>query len=441
MAAAAAVVSAAAATPVDTQTLVIAAVHSIQRADPSAGVAMRALLKWDLELTTVQVETVFHAHLIRKHDNSAEALSESARELLVRFHNLHAARNVGRIDTRPVSGGLHQELLNEFPEIQQSILDQAKYLPSTTAAKESDTVKRKVPEEVDVAEASPVQKKSRATATAATDDRTIAQVKADIHRVEQELEALLRKEKELKAAAASSSSTAAATATPAVLAPTLKQSTLLSAFGVTTTNPSVTVSIIGTAGRKEDGPKMSAALFDRMCTAASRIIQDEWKLSPGMVQLVSGGAAWADHVAVKLYIGSVLGAVAHRNGDESMFAGLTVHLPCAMNEIKSSAPTAVDTGSSDWKSNPGRLMNQLHREFTAKLGRNTMVDILAARAYGAKLTVSNGFHARNAIVATSKYVLAFTWGEGDTPKDGGTKFTWDKAKTLYKRHVPLKTLL
>ena len=57
---------------------------------------------------------------------------------------------------------------------------------------------------------------------------------------------------------------------------------------------------------------------------------------------------------------------------------------------------------------------------------------------GAKLFAHNGFHERNSHVATSDYLLAFTWGSGDVPMEGGTMDTWKKSRGR-KCHVSLQS--
>jgi hypothetical protein len=210
-----------------------------------------------------------------------------------------------------------------------------------------------------------------------------------------------------------------------------------------------TVSIIGTAGRKEDGAKLNKEVFLTMCDTARRVITVDWKLAPEKVRLVSGGSAWADHVAVRLYLDSVF---SHCFGDDCAapaFGGLTLYLPCALDRSKAKAPRAVDTGSAQWQTNPGRVLNQLHAVFAKELGSDASpyADMIAAEALGAKLDCSAaGFHKRNSLVARSDYLLAFTWGtDSKQPKDGGTLDTWNKSKAMKNkrvimRHIPLGTM-
>jgi hypothetical protein len=75
------------------------------------------------------------------------------------------------------------------------------------------------------------------------------------------------------------------------------------------------VSIIGTEGGRGAAEKMSQSMFQSMCQRASSIIELQFGLHRSNVILVSGGAAWSDHVAVQLYMDSVL--------EESVGAGFS----------------------------------------------------------------------------------------------------------------------
>ncbi len=168
------------------------------------------------------------------------------------------------------------------------------------------------------------------------------------------------------------------------------------------------VSVIGCAGRRSDAIRMTFGLYNRMVDRCRQVISG--LIEPGGVHLVSGGAAWSDHIAVTLFL----------SGE---FAGLTLHLPCQLT-----AHGFAETSSSHWAQNPGRLANMLHRQFSEKLGRDTLRELNEARERGARIEVHNGFHARNNKVAQSPYLIAFSWGEnGSPPRDGGTRYTWDRA--------------
>ena len=116
---------------------------------------------------------------------------------------------------------------------------------------------------------------------------------------------------------------------------------------------------------------------------------------------------------------------------------LTLHLPAQL--LKDDKTQFMDTGSSDWKANPGRSANKLHKKFSEKIKEDSLEHLNTAIMVGATDAVHKGFHARNSFVAESDYLLAFTWGSGDVPKEGGTMDTWNKCKGK-KYHVPLESL-
>ena len=53
------------------------------------------------------------------------------------------------------------------------------------------------------------------------------------------------------------------------------------------------VSIVGTAGRKGDGKKMTKELYHLMYEKAKDVIENEFNLKLSDCHVVSGGAAWA----------------------------------------------------------------------------------------------------------------------------------------------------
>ena len=98
------------------------------------------------------------------------------------------------------------------------------------------------------------------------------------------------------------------------------------------------VAVVGIAGRDRDMKKfLTRRLFESMVQTIAR------KLTrPNETVLISGGAAWADHVAVTLFL-------------RGKVAGLELHLPC---EWDSANTQFIDTGAAHWASNPGRSANQ-----------------------------------------------------------------------------------
>jgi hypothetical protein len=180
------------------------------------------------------------------------------------------------------------------------------------------------------------------------------------------------------------------------------------------------IAIIGTAGPDKDKTElMTKRLWEAMLAdAVTRIQPDD--------HLYSGGAAWVDHLAIKLFLSG------HGQG------GLDIFLPCPIDDKgrfvgppKSSASAA----------------NYYHEKFSRILQVDTRLEIASVDwCYGSLYAEPSapgygGTFARNKKVAERvNACIAYTWGEGDEPADGGTKNTWDQI-TGDRVHVPLRGLL
>ena len=128
---------------------------------------------------------------------------------------------------------------------------------------------------------------------------------------------------------------------------------------------------------------------------------------------------YTDHIAVQLFILEDVGS-------------LTLHFPCAWDGAK-----FCDDGC---KGNPGATANKLHKHFTTAIHEDSLKQIDDAIQLGAIIKVHKGFLQRNYFVAKSEYLIAFTWGKEDVPKEGGTLDTWKKCQGM-KLHFPLDSLL
>lgn len=188
------------------------------------------------------------------------------------------------------------------------------------------------------------------------------------------------------------------------------------------------VGIIGSAGRKEDAAKWSREVYVKAFNFLKKELE-QWSLHERT--LISGGAAWADHLAVSLYLAG------HATN-------LHIEAPCQF--VSEPIPKFYDTGEVNWITNPGGTLNYYHRLFSKKMGSESLAGIAKAIRRGAVYTChyeQNGkssLHLRNTEVARqSEKLYAFTWGSGAVPKDGGTKHTWDRA-FCDKLHVPLGEL-
>jgi hypothetical protein len=189
----------------------------------------------------------------------------------------------------------------------------------------------------------------------------------------------------------------------------------------------VSISLIGTAGRRDDLEKLNVEIYNRAIDKVKEVIVKHFKLSLEDVHLISGGAAWIDHIAVALFL---LCEVPQ----------LTLHFPAPFITDEDN-PHFLDTGKDNWKTNPGRLANSCHQNFSAKIKDDSLKQINSAILMGASYTVHRGFHERNTMVAKSPYLIALTWGDGSTPKKGGTLDTWNKCPSTTRRiHVSLQSL-
>jgi hypothetical protein len=172
------------------------------------------------------------------------------------------------------------------------------------------------------------------------------------------------------------------------------------------------IAVIGTAGRDKN-----IALAEKHWDFMAHTIYEE--LQPTDV-LVSGGAAWADHVAVWAYL-------------NDLCAGLILHLPAPFN----------GRFQGEYRTS-GNACNYYHEKFGRVMGFDPWAHIIAAIEKGADITeqpVAMGYAAmaaRNRFVAHDcTHMVAFTFGEGDVPADGGTKITWDMAANKLRSHVSL----
>lgn len=176
--------------------------------------------------------------------------------------------------------------------------------------------------------------------------------------------------------------------------------------------------IIGTAGRDKTKP-MTPEHYKFMVVDAKRYI-------PKGAHVVSGGAAWADHVAVTLFLFGWASAI-------------TLHLPAPFIDGK-----FLDSG---FKS-AGGAANYYHRQFSQVIDRDTLGQIASIIrlweagdprvniTYEAASPGIGGMFARNSKVAQCENMLAYTFGVGAQPADGGTLDTWNKCQGK-KTHISL----
>lgn len=188
---------------------------------------------------------------------------------------------------------------------------------------------------------------------------------------------------------------------------------------------SADIAIIGTAGRDRAwASRMDRALYFAMFADALHRIQT---IAQGLpIRLISGGAAWADHLAVNLFL-------------KGYAAQLTLRLPAPFDPAVPAYRALADN-----QYDPGSVSNYYHRQFARAVEHDSLADIAEALARpGAESSTHDGFKARNRIVAQeAEWMLAYTWGAGDAPADGGTLHTWTSCRIplVRRTHISLQTL-
>jgi hypothetical protein len=146
-----------------------------------------------------------------------------------------------------------------------------------------------------------------------------------------------------------------------------------------------------------------------------------WGLAPADVVLVSGGSSWADHVAILLFLDPELG-----------FAGLELHLPCDFGD---SAPRPR---FDETRGACGARLNSLHRRFSSAVQRDTLRDLAAARARGAKFVVHpDGFLARNKVIARTANYAVVLCASSVLVVRSGTWHTWSHLGSKCQRRICL----
>jgi hypothetical protein len=179
------------------------------------------------------------------------------------------------------------------------------------------------------------------------------------------------------------------------------------------------IAVVGTSGRQEAGARLVAADFSAMVERVSRSVR------PTDV-LISGGAAWADHVAVQLFLDGKVG-------------GLVLHLPgeLMMKEVPGETPRMQFDNGGFMTS--GSTANLYHDQFATALGLqpgDTIAQLQQAIDKGAVVTFGNGasptrsndteissFIARNRWIAQDATRAMVTLSFDPTPNgpnDGGS---------------------
>jgi hypothetical protein len=130
------------------------------------------------------------------------------------------------------------------------------------------------------------------------------------------------------------------------------------------------------------------------------------------VEFISGGSAYSDHVAVKMYLST----------PDSLNSSLTLFLPCKWNG-----------NEFDPSSKEGYVLNKLHRMFSLKVYGNkdtSLNELKEAISRGARWFSYSSFYSRNDYLVSYSNKKAYMIAFGNTPTltSTGTSYTFNKYK-------------
>ena len=203
------------------------------------------------------------------------------------------------------------------------------------------------------------------------------------------------------------------------------------------------IGVIGTSGRRVDSARLTAADFAAMVERVGKTVRTT-------DVLISGGAAWADHVAVQLYLDGKVG-------------GLVLHLPGNIDTVQLPGENPRLQFRNGGINTAGSTANYYHDSFATAIGMkpgDTLAQIQQAIDKGAVVTFGDGegpsvstkemispFIARNRWVAqdatTGLVTLTFN-PSADGPADGGTANTakehakWNKGVKQF--HIDIRKI-
>lgn len=184
------------------------------------------------------------------------------------------------------------------------------------------------------------------------------------------------------------------------------------------------IGIIGTAARSNK-QKFNKAIWDKMCQQYLREVEALALQSDQEIHLISGGAAWSDHVAVWAYL----------NGHCD---NLTLYLPSLFDIDKNRFYQ-----ERSYERSAANVMNYHHKNFSQTIGENSLEQIRLAMDKGAKcfqegyrVSLSGLFVRNDKIAQNSKDVMfAYSQDKEDEPSSSGTLYTWNKSIAPYKKVI------
>lgn len=181
------------------------------------------------------------------------------------------------------------------------------------------------------------------------------------------------------------------------------------------------IGIIGTAGRGAEYKLFTKENYSLLVNSFHECFKS--LANTKEVRLFSGGAAFIDHIAVKLFL----------TGE---YEGLELFLPSEFDRENNKYKGFIQSGARS---------NELHYLMELQTKNASLKQIGDAINKGAIVHQYDDFFKRNNALAlyanrNNATVYASTFGTENIPKDGGTKYTWNRL-TCTKFHISLNHFL
>lgn len=190
-------------------------------------------------------------------------------------------------------------------------------------------------------------------------------------------------------------------------------------------NCDLDIGIIGSSGRNlEDSEMISKEIYSRAVDLmVAFLINYPKKSERKLASIVSGGSSFCDHIAISSRF--ALMELKRSGKIDFELPKLKLYFPCFFDMVRGEfCETIVKNGIKN-KGRSAILLNKLHRDFSAKVGIDSLKDLAFMVGYGAEIGYNSSFYGRNKKIAENCNTLfSLTFGDSSMVS-GGTKFTID----------------
>lgn len=206
-------------------------------------------------------------------------------------------------------------------------------------------------------------------------------------------------------------------------------------------SPYVRVGVSGTVGYADDASRLDASIFSAMKASLFAILKS---LKLDTVELVCGGRAWAEHVAVSCFLDTIETKNKITFQEHKMKTHLEIRFPCEYNVDKYKEVLEFqDIGQvQNYQLNPGRTFRSYHLKFQracSSLALNSFQDLARAKIEGnATFIVDSTDTCDTNIVSNLDYLIIFSFGNNIESADYHSKKMWNSCqKTTKKIHISI----